>query len=136
MDEEQVEKKLTEEEREQLIQENEQRNASFLDLFREELVKAELSPKTIKRYTDNAAFYINEYLTYEEIVPMEQGPGKAFTFLDSWFERKCLWASEDETRKMATSIKRFYKVMMEHGLISEDDFDLLKTDIKAALAYL
>lgn len=129
-------KKLSEDEYEQHCQENEARNKPFLELFREELTKAGLSPKTIKRYVENAEFYLNEYLTYEEIVPMEQGPGKVFTFLDSWFDRKCLWASEDETRKMGTSIKRFYKIMMEHGLISEDDFEFLKADIKAALSYL
>lgn len=129
------EKNCSEEAYERLCEENRQRNTPFLQLFWEDLVKAELSPKTIKRYVDNADFFLNTYLVYEEIVPMEQGFEKALTFLSTWMEYKCL-ASEDETRRMGTSIKRFYKIMMEHGLISEDEFDFLKADIKAALAYL
>ena len=49
MDEEMQEEKLSEEERERHSKENEERNAPFLEMFREDLKKAELSPKTIKR---------------------------------------------------------------------------------------
>lgn len=136
MDEDRTQRQtMTEEEYEQLCQENEARNKPFLELFRGDLEAAGLSAKTVKRYVDNADFFLNTYLVHENIIPMEQGCEKALTFLSTWMEYKCL-ASEAEIRKMGTSIKRFYKIMMEHGLISEDEFDFLKADIKAALAYL
>lgn len=129
------EKNCSEEAYERLCEENRQRNTPFLQLFREDLVKAELSPKTIKRYVDNADFFLNTYLVYEEIVPMEQGFEKALTFLSTWMEYKCL-ASEEEIRKMGTTLKRFYKAMMEHGLIPEDNFEDLKAYVKMAMMSL
>lgn len=136
MDEDRTQRQtMTEEAYEQLCQENEARNKPFLELFRGDLEAAGLSAKTVKRYVDNADFFLNIYLVYENIIPMEQGCEKALTFLSTWMEYKCL-ASEAEIRKMGTSIKRFYKIMMEHGLISEDDLENLQAYVKIAMMTL
>lgn len=47
-----------------------------------------------------------------------------------WFIRKAMWASPAAIKENASSLKTFYKFMLENGKISKESFDALKQEIK------
>lgn len=107
-----------------------QTNEELLTLFEEELQDSGLSAKTVRRHLSNAEFYINEYLLREEPRPMEDGITELDMFLGFFFIRKCMWSTPGTIKSTATSIKKFYKCMLNHGKISKDDYAYLCDDIK------
>lgn len=107
-----------------------QTNEELLALFEEELQDSGLSAKTVRRHLSNAEFYINEYLLREEPRPMEDGITELDMFLGFFFIRKCMWSTPGTIKSTATSIKKFYKCMLNHGKISKDDYAYLCDDIK------
>ena len=107
-----------------------QTNEELLVLFEEELQNSGLSAKTVRRHLSNADFYINEYLLREEPRPMEDGITELDMFLGFFFIRKCMWSTPGTIKSTATSIKKFYKCMLNHGKISKDDYAYLCDDIK------
>lgn len=107
-----------------------QMNEELLALFEEELQDSGLSAKTVRRHLSNAEFYINEYLLREEPRPMEDGITELDMFLGFFFIRKCMWSTPGTIKSTATSIKKFYKCMLNHGKISKDDYAYLCDDIK------
>lgn len=107
-----------------------QTNEELLALFEEELQDSGLSAKTVRRHLSNADFYINEYLLREEPRPMEDGITELDMFLGFFFIRKCMWSTPGTIKSTATSIKKFYKCMLNHGKISKDDYAYLCDDIK------
>lgn len=104
-------------------------NGEFLELFKKDL--AGLSAQTVRRHLSNANFYINNYLLYEEPLSMQEGVDQADDFFGYFFIRKCMWSTPATIKSTATSIKKFYKSMMDHGKISKDDYmrfcDAVKT---------
>ena len=67
-------------------------NESLLTLFSEDLKKAGLAEKTIKRHLSNVDFYINEYLIRTDALPMKNGVTMIDDFLGNFFIRKCMWS--------------------------------------------
>lgn len=44
--------------------------------------------------------------------------------------RKCMWSTPSTVKTTATSLKKFYKSMAEHGKIEKKDYDHVCHDIK------
>ncbi len=86
--------------------------------------------KTIKNHLDNIDFYINDYLNYYDPTPASEGHSGVHDFLGNWFIRKAMWSSKATIKSSAASIKKFYTFMFEKELISKDDLEELKSDIK------
>lgn len=105
--------------------ENEKRNRKFIKEFESWLNNKKLSPKTIRKHLQNIDLYLNYYLSYYEINKMEDGAYEAFTYLNSWYMRKCLFASKTGITESAASIKKFYKCMCELGYVSNEDYNYL-----------
>lgn len=105
-------------------------NKEYLSLFENELIASSLAPKTIHRHLSNVDFYINTYLLREQPNTMDKGIYGLEMFLGFFFIRKCGWSTPNTIRTNATSIKKFYKCMMEHGKIQESDYKFLCNDIK------
>ena len=105
-------------------------NKTLLNLFENDLADAGLSRKTINRHLANVDFYINDYLLLEEAHPMEDGVGMVYLFLGNFFIRKCMWSTPATIKSTATSIKKFYKCMLDHGKIKKNEYDYLCADIK------
>lgn len=105
-------------------------NNKLLDIFEKDLTEAGLSRKTINSHLSNVDFYINEFLLREEPHPMEDGTGMVYQFLGDFFIRKCMWSTPATIKTTATSIKKFYKCMMNHGKITKNEYDYLCFDIK------
>lgn len=104
-------------------------NRNYLELFREDLQKANLSPRTINRHVMNADLFLNDYLWDREEEKMEAGTGFINSFM-GFFIEKCLWASQTSIRQTAASIKKFYKSMLARNLISAKDYQELTDSIK------
>lgn len=87
-------------------------NNGYLKLFEESM--SGLSAKITRRHMENADFYLNDYLLLHEPLPMEEGLGRIFGFLDDYYIRKC-FATEETWKEMASSIKKFYRCMRDYG---------------------
>ena len=106
------------------------KNSEYLELFEQELIANNLKDRTIKRHLSNVNFYINEFLLYEEPLSVEYGAQKIDPFLGDFFIRKCMWSTPGNIKSTAASIKKFYKCMMEHGIVTNKDYKFLCSEIR------
>ena len=112
------------------VEKNEKENERYLTLFEEWLRKQRLSEKTIKKHLNNIDLYINDYLNYYEPTPMREGTSMVDGFLGDWFIRKAMWSSRSAIKGYGASLKKFYKCMLEHGLVTDDEYRFLFYEIK------
>jgi len=108
----------------------EKNNAKLLEQFDQWLSAKGLSEKTVRRHVENADFYINAFLLYEDAIPAKDGASHISMFLGYWFIRKAMWASPRAIRENAASLKKFYTFMWEQGQIDRDELQDLKETIK------
>ena len=99
-----------------------ERNYLLLDLFKDDLIQSGLKDKTISRHLSNVEFYINEFLLYMDAYPMEEGLNMLDDYLGNFYIRKCLWSTPGNIKSTATSIKKFYKSMVDHGKVDKEDY--------------
>lgn len=99
-----------------------ERNYLLLDLFKDDLIQSGLKDKTISRHLSNVEFYINEFLLYMDAYPMEEGLNMLGDYLGNFYIRKCLWSTPGNIKSTATSIKKFYKSMVDHGKVDKEDY--------------
>ena len=117
------------EEYERQCKEIKETNQTYLNDFREALQKKGLTAKTINNHVSNVDFYINDFLCYEEPQDVRCGCHCISQFLGSWFIRKASWSSCAQIKSNAASIKKFYKLMLDKGIVDEDDYNTLCEDI-------
>lgn len=108
-------------------------NNLLLQLFEEDLVKSGLKEKTINRHLSNVDSFLNEFLIRAGALPMEEGISMLDEYLGNFFIRKCMWSTPANIKTNATSIKKFYKCMLEHGKIEKEDYEILCSCIKDSL---
>lgn len=101
------------------------KNKDYLDLFEHALTANGLKTSTIKRHLSNVDFYINDFLLYEEPLTMDFGLGRIDSFLGDFFICKCMWSTPGNIKTTAASIKKFYKCMMDHGIVKKKDYEFL-----------
>lgn len=106
-------------------------NSRMLELFEQSL--QDLKPQTVKRHLSNVDFSMNNYLLYEDALSVEEGVWKVDDFLGYFFIRKCMWSTPGTIKSTAASIKRFYKCMLDNGMIQKLDFVYLSETIKEGL---
>ena len=106
------------------------KNSEYLNLFEQALVDDGLKDSTIKRHLSTIDFYINDFLLYEEPLTMDYGIGKIDSFLGDFFIRKCMWSTPGNIKSTAASIKRFYKCMMDCGIVKKSNYEFLCSEIK------
>ena len=107
-------------------------NTLLLQLFEEDLVKSGLK-KTINRHLSNVDFFLNEFLIRAGALSMEKGISMLDEYPGNFFIRKCMWSTPANIKTNATSIKKFYKCMLEHGKIEKEDYDILCSSIKDSM---
>lgn len=110
-----------------------ERNYLLLDLFKDDLIQSGLKDKTISRHLSNVEFYINEFLLYRDAYPMEEGLNMLDDYLGNFYIRKCLWSTPGNIKSTATSIKKFYKSMVDHGEIDKEGYYDLCSLIKDSM---
>ena len=110
-------------------------NHEYLLLFQEDLENAGLKDKTIYNHLSNADLFINDFLSYHMNATMEEGVTMLGDFLGDFFIRKCMWSTPATVKTTATSLKKFYKSMADHGKIEKKDYDYVCRDIKESMEY-
>lgn len=126
---------MTYEEFEKKCEEITERNAVYLNEFRQDLKKAGLKEKTIQTHCFNIDLYIDTYLLREEPLEMREGTSSEHIndFLGYYFIRKCMWSTPASIKSTAASIKKFYKSMLERGHIEKTEYDGLIFTMKNML---
>lgn len=115
---------------EQLETENREKNEKILKKFLAWLRASRLVDKTINKHYGNVEFYINEYLTYDEIITPEEGIYDINMFFRDWAIRKNIISSEYGLKDYITSLKKFYTYLCESNEISIKDYEIMKEMIK------
>lgn len=105
-------------------------NTGYLAEFRNSLESSGLSNKTIERHIGNVDFFLNTFMLDEDAYPMTEGPSSIGYFLGYFFIHKCMWASPSSIKSNATSLKKFYKLMLAKKCISNDDYAMMANRIK------
>lgn len=105
-------------------------NNEYLKMFEQALTNQKLSPKTIKKHVSNMDLYLNDYLSYEEPTRMQEGCEAMYSFFTWFYPRKCLFSSKAGAKEMMSSLKKFYKLMLDKGLIEKDDYESMIDDWK------
>lgn len=108
-------------------------NEELLSIFEKDMAESGLSGNTIRKHLSNVDFYINEFLLRGDPHSMEYGVGMIDMFLGDFFIRKCMWSTPGNIKTTATSIKKFYKCMLEHQKIQKEDYDYLCNEIKEGM---
>lgn len=111
------------------LKKNTKRNEKFIIEFEDWLNDKKLSSKTIRKHIENIDLYLNYYLSYYEVTEMEKGVNEAYSFLNDWYIRKCLFASITSLKETAASIKKFYQCMSEKKYIDVKDYKYLCREI-------
>ncbi|MDO5441972.1 MAG: hypothetical protein Q4F55_05420, partial [Bacillota bacterium] len=96
-------------------------NNELIELFRKSLFG--LADKTIKRHVRNVETFINAFCAERQCINYAQGLDYVSDFLGYYAVHTYTCCSADSLRQMATSIKKFYKCMMENNKISEADYE-------------
>lgn len=102
-----------------------EKNLVVLNEFGNALHEAGLKDKTINRHVGNVEFYINDYLLYDELREIEDGIEAIDGFFNWFFPKKALWSTVETTRQNITSLKKFYKFLLEQERIDQDDYEFL-----------
>ena len=121
---------MTYEQYEEQAEKEREDNRKIIHLFRKWLAEKGLKEKTINKHVDNILFYINEYLLYEEAIPAEEGITSINEFFNWFFPRKAMWSSLTSTKETVASLKKFYKYLVEIGLVDEEDYRFLLSEVK------
>ena len=86
--------------------------------------------ETIRNHLYNADFYINSFLMRIGPCSAAEGTDYVDSFLGDFFIRKCMWSTPASIRSTATSLKKFYRCMLEHGYIDQQSYDDMCYNIK------
>lgn len=102
-----------------------------IELFKNELSAQKLSEKTVRKHIQNVDFYLHDFgVYYEHISELSDGCYEIDFYFGDWYIDKCAWASKSDCRSQAASIKKFYKVMLDRGLVEKKDYQYLVDTIK------
>ena len=107
----------------------------LLEKFIEKLINDGLSKKTINTHFNNIDLFVNCYLPYYwedeinklDIVDLMQAINEYFS---DWYIRKVLFSSISNMKSSFTSIKKFFKFLLEIGYIDKLVYELVIETIK------
>ncbi|MDD4187965.1 MAG: site-specific integrase [Bacilli bacterium] len=108
---------------EKAVAKNIKRNKKYIKEFENKLKEKGLSKKTIRNHLNNIDLFLNNYLNYYDIILMEDGIGRVYSFLGDFFIRKCLWSSKTSIKSNAATLKKFYKCMSEKKYIEKEIYE-------------
>ncbi len=105
-------------------------NEILINLFERYLTGQSLAPKTIKKHCDNIDFYINTYLLHDSIEKPEDNLNSIDIYFDYFMPRKTMFGSVNDTKNQITSLKKFYKFLLELNRINKNDYNNMLEMIK------
>jgi len=109
-------------------------NKKLLVAFSSWLSENGLKEKTIKKHSQNIDFYINEFLLYDGYRRAIDGISSVSSFFDWFFPKKVMWSSIAATKENVSSLKKFYKFLVEQKLLDIADYHSLLSTIKEEMS--
>ena len=103
-------------------------NNKLLEIFKEDLNG--LTDKVIKSHIDDVDLFINDYLASYYLMSPIEGISMLTAFIEDFFIRKCMWSTPRTIKTTVSSIRLFYKSMLNHEIIDEEDYENLTMEIK------
>ncbi len=125
------EQELTFEQVDKLLDTQIAENEILIKLFDRYLTGQSLAPKTIKKHCENIDFFLNTYSIREEILKPEQAISLIDDYFDYFMPRKTQFGSVNDTKNQITSLKKFYKFLLELNRIKKSDYAEMLEMIKA-----
>lgn len=119
---------------EESIKKIKKENQEYLDIFERSLKNKKLAAKTIKIHLENIDFYLNEFVAEH----YQKGFNEAHLYLDDFYFyllKNCLWATSEQIKGVAASMKKFYKSMQDNNIISNAALSEITENIKIGLEY-
>ena len=104
-------------------------NERYIEMFDESLKAQGLAEKTRQRHLNNIVEFLDHDLLFDEAVSMKEGISSIYSSV-TYFHVHKFCKSEDQIKKLLSSISKFYKCMFQNGLISEAELDFVKTETK------
>ena len=106
-------------------------NQKYIDLFRQWLEKEEETRDIFQadERPDDMDLFLNYYLPSEDFYSVEAGC-RAFPFFFGYFlQRKVMGIGVSDAYRMSTSLKMFYRLMVDEGIVKESDYKEMLEDI-------
>jgi len=121
------------EQHEQACNEIRKENAVLLTEFADWMRQQGVSERTVGMHLSNAAFYIQEFLLYEQPLRPQDGSGSIEMYLGYWFIRKGPIATPGTVKSTATSLIKFYSFLVENGSVTAGQLEAMRKTIKAGM---
>ena len=93
------------------------------------------SERTVGTHLPNAAFYIQEFLLYEQPLRPHEGISSIGMYLGYWFIRKVAIATPGTIKSNATSLVKFYAFLVEKGMVTAEQLEKMRKTIKTEMAH-
>lgn len=105
-----------------------------IELFKKDLAAQKLSERTAKKHVENVDFYLHAFgVNYDQIHELKDGCYAIGFYLGDWYIDKCAWACKSDCKSQSVGIKKFYKCMLNHALVSKEDYQYLVNEINGNL---
>ena len=105
-------------------------NEKLIQQFEVYLTSQNLSPKTIKKHCDNVDFFLNTYSTREEILKLKDTIIIVNDYFSYFLPFKTMFGSVNDTKTQITSLKKFYKYLLDINILHKNDYDCFLLVIK------
>ena len=105
----------------QQLKENKIVNKKLLSKFEEYLSSIGFPEREISKNVFNAAFYINIYLTKDEIISAVKGYQEIHKFTD-FFLKEATWSLLKDLQAGMNSVKLFYDCLYKADYIDEENY--------------
>lgn len=109
-------------------------NQDLLKEFYAWMRTRKLSERTAGMHFSNAAFYIQEFLLYEQPLRPHEGASSIGMYLGYWFIRKGPIATPGTVKTNATSLIQFYSFLVEKGQVSAEQLDRMRNRVRSEMA--
>lgn len=109
----------------------EKENNEYLNIFKEDLISKGYNKETIEDHFWHVDAYLNRFLMIG--IPTRMNKGCSYdvvNFIKDFVNEKVIPASKNNVKLFSISIRKFYKCMLENGLVEKENYDDLVWALK------
>lgn len=103
--------------------------SKYLGTFEKSLRASRVSEKTVQKHLDGMQLFLFDFLNDGDVATMEESPALIDWFMGDWVPRNG-WATKTTLKGYATSLKKFYKCMLDEGLVPYIAYRYVLDEIK------
>ena len=99
------------------------KNKEQLMLFKQDLDSTTLKEATKNRHIQNVTTYLQLYVSGRLAHEIDEDATDVSGYLGSFYIYDCMFSSVSGLKSNIVSIKKFYKSMLDHGIIDKEFYD-------------